>query len=82
MNYDNTKENKLRYIAYLRKSSEDEERQVLSKEAQRDKIKERFPDLNIIKFVDESKSAFEPDKRIVLPGTQIGYLETSRTQLQ
>jgi site-specific DNA recombinase len=65
MNYDNTKENKLRYIAYLRKSSEDEERQVLSKEAQRDKIKERFPDLNIIKFVDESKSAFEPDKRIV-----------------
>lgn len=65
MNYENNKENKLRYIAYVRKSSEDEERQVLSKDAQKDKIKECFPNLNIIDFVDESKSAFEPDKRKV-----------------
>lgn len=55
--------NKLRYIAYVRKSSEDEERQVLSKEAQKDKIKERFGDLKIIVTLEESKSAFEPDKR-------------------
>ncbi len=56
----------LRYIAYLRKSTEDEERQVLSKEAQKDKIKERFSDLNIVDYLDESKSAFEPNKRPVL----------------
>lgn len=55
----------LRYIAYVRKSTEDEERQVLSKEAQRDKIKERFNDLHIVDYLDESKSAFEPDKRPV-----------------
>ncbi len=57
--------NQLRYIAYVRKSTEDEEKQVLSKEAQRDKIKERFPDLNIVVALDESKSAFEPGKRDV-----------------
>ncbi len=56
---------KLKYIAYVRKSTEDEEKQVLSKEAQTDKIKERFPDLDIVGFLDESKSAFEPDKRPV-----------------
>lgn len=55
----------LRYIAYVRKSTEDEERQVLSKEAQIDKIKERFSELKIVGFLDESKSAFEPDKRSV-----------------
>jgi site-specific DNA recombinase len=65
MNYDNNKDNNLRYIAYLRKSTEDDERQVLSKQAQESKIKERFPDLNIIDYVDESKSAFEPGKREV-----------------
>jgi DNA invertase Pin-like site-specific DNA recombinase/predicted metal-binding protein len=57
--------NKLRYIGYVRKSTEDEERQVLSKEAQRDKISERFSDLNIVDVLDESKSAAEPDKRPV-----------------
>ncbi len=62
MNY---KQPKLRYVAYLRKSTEDEERQVLSKDAQRDKISERFSDLNIVEWLDESKSAFEPDKRPV-----------------
>ncbi len=55
----------LRYIGYVRKSTEDEERQVLSKEAQRDKIRERFSDLNIVDILDESKSAFDPDKRPV-----------------
>ena len=56
---------KLRYIGYVRKSTEDEERQVLSKEAQRNKIRERFSDLNIVDILDESKSAAEPDKRPV-----------------
>ena len=59
------KMNTLRYIGYVRKSTEDEERQVLSKEAQRNKIRERFGDLNIIDILDESKSAAEPDKRPV-----------------
>lgn len=63
--YSNDKNNKLRYIAYLRKSTEDEEKQVLSKEAQESKIKERFGELNIIDYIDESKSAFEPGKRPV-----------------
>jgi len=57
--------NELRYIAYVRKSTEDEERQVLSKEAQKDKIKERFGDLKIVGYLDESKSAFDPGKRPV-----------------
>src|SRR3989344_4279827 len=55
----------LRYAAYLRKSTEDEERQVLSINAQRDKTKERFGDLKIIAWLEESKSAFEPEKRPV-----------------
>ena len=55
----------LRYIAYLRKSTEDVERQVLSKEAQKDKIMERFGDLNIVDYLDESKSAFKPNNRPV-----------------
>lgn len=54
---------KLRYAAYIRKSTEDEERQVLSKEAQRDNIKKLFPDLRIIEWLDESKSAFKPYQR-------------------
>lgn len=61
--YLNDKSNKLRYILYVRKSTEDEEKQVLSKDAQKEKCEEQFKDLNIIDTLDESKSAFEPDKR-------------------
>lgn len=63
--YPNDKTNKLRYVLYVRKSTEDEEKQVLSKDAQIDKCEEQFKNLNIIKTLDESKSAFEPDKREV-----------------
>ena len=52
-----------KYIAYMRKSTEGEERQVLSIPAQRDKLKEHFPNLKIIDWVDEQKSAFEPYNR-------------------
>lgn len=55
----------LKYIGYVRKSTEDEEKQVLSKGAQKDKIFERFGELNIVDVLEESKSAFEPDKRPV-----------------
>jgi site-specific DNA recombinase len=56
---------KLRYVAYIRKSTEDEERQVLSLSSQKDKAKQRFPDIHIVKYLEESKSAFEPNKRPV-----------------
>lgn len=53
----------LRYFAYLRKSSEDAEKQVLSIESQRDEVKRYFPDLKIIDFIEEEKSAFIPNNR-------------------
>ena len=57
-------DNKLRYAVYTRKSTEEEERQVLSLDAQLDKIKERYSSLNIVAWIEpESKSAFEPYKR-------------------
>ena len=40
--------NKLRYIAYMRKSTEGDERQALSIGKQEDAIKEAFPNLNIM----------------------------------
>lgn len=57
------KDKALRYIAYVRKSEEREEKQILSLPAQIDVIKKQFPDLNIIDFVEESKSAFKPYNR-------------------
>ena len=53
----------LRYAIYTRKSTEDEERQVLSLDSQRGKIKEIFGNVKIVKEFRESKSAFEPEKR-------------------
>jgi len=56
---------KLRYIAYVRKSTEQEERQSLSLPAQTRKIKEIFPDIRIVKWMEpESKSAFKPGRPI------------------
>lgn len=52
-----------RYIAYLRKSDERDEKQILSIPAQKEQISKQFPDLNIIDFVEESKSAFKPYNR-------------------
>lgn len=54
----------LRYIAYIRKSEERKERQELSHKAQRRKIEEQFSDLNIIEWVEESKSAFKPGRAL------------------
>ena len=56
---------KLRYIAYVRKSTESEERQVMSHAAQTQKIKEYFSDLHIVKWMPpESQSAFKPGRPI------------------
>lgn len=59
------KKNNLRYIAYVRKSDERAERQVLSIRAQKNKIKQAFPDLNIIDWQEEEKSAFKENNRPV-----------------
>ncbi len=53
----------MKYIAYARKSSEDEEKQVLSIETQLDKVQELFPHLDIIEVVSETGSAFKPYDR-------------------
>src|ERR1051326_1017695 len=53
---------KIRYIAYVRKSSEEEERQSLSIPAQKRRIKDLFPELKIVKWLEESKSAFTPGR--------------------
>lgn len=56
---------KLRYIAYVRKSSEDKEKQELSHVSQIENIKEQFGHLNIVKWMEaESRSAFTPGRPI------------------
>ena len=52
----------MKYIAYLRKSTEQAERQSLSIPAQKRKIHELFPDISIVKWIEESKSAFKPGR--------------------
>ncbi len=53
----------LRYGLYARKSSESQERQVLSIESQVRKAEEMFPGLHVARVVIEHHSAFEPGKR-------------------
>ena len=55
-------EKKIKYFAYLRKSSEGKEKQALSIPAQRAQLSERFADLDI-EFVEEERSAFLPLNR-------------------
>ena len=54
---------KIRYFAYVRKSSEDKERQTLSIPAQIDEIKKHFSDLTIVDVIREERSAFKPFNR-------------------
>jgi site-specific DNA recombinase len=55
----------MRYIAYVRKSTEQAERQSLSIPAQKRKIEELFPSIEIVKWMEpESKSAFKPGRPV------------------
>lgn len=54
---------KNQYKAYLRKSSESREKQALSIESQKKEVQQKFPNLNIIEWIEESKSAFKPYNR-------------------
>lgn len=56
------KENKIKYFAYVRKSTEGMERQALSIPAQKDKLTEIFGNLDI-EFVEDRGSAFKPFNR-------------------
>jgi len=51
------------YFLYCRKSTDENDRQILSLESQMDEAAKRFGDLKIIKLPPESVSAFEPKKR-------------------
>lgn len=54
MTYPNDDTNKLKYIAYVRKSTEEEDRQVESIDAQVESIKKQFPSLDITFIIDDS----------------------------
>ncbi len=53
----------MKYFLYARKSTEDEEKQVLSLDTQIEKAHEIFPDLELIELSPESASAFTPYNR-------------------
>ncbi len=56
---------KLKYFVYLRKSTDDSEKQVLSLDTQRDKALEMFGNLEIVEIYEEKDSAYVPDNRPV-----------------
>ena len=54
----------MKYVVYARKSTEDrEDRQVISIESQIDAVAGKFPGLDIIEVITESKSAYKPNNR-------------------
>ena len=58
----NEQKEKIKYFAYVRKSTEGEERQALSIPAQKDKLNEIFGNFDI-EFVEDKASAFKPFNR-------------------
>ena len=58
-------DNTIKYFAYVRKSTEGEERQALSISSQIDKVKELFGNVDIVEVLEEKHSAFKPHNRPV-----------------
>lgn len=56
---------KIKYFAYVRKSTEGEERQALSIDSQKDKVREFFSGLDVVEVLEEKHSAFSPYDRPV-----------------
>ena len=54
-----------KYFLYVRKSEEDETRQILSIGSQKERAASLFPDLKVVDVLEESKSAFKPYERTV-----------------
>ena len=54
-----------KYFVYTRKSSEDEEKQVLSINSQKERIETQFGKIQIVEVLEETKSAFKPYDRPV-----------------
>lgn len=55
----------VKYFAYVRKSSEGDERQALSIDSQKDQVVKHFADLDIVEVLEEKHSAFKPYNRPV-----------------
>lgn len=54
----------MKYIIYARRSTEDrEDRQVLSIDSQIEEVQRKFPGLEIVEIIRESKSAYKPYNR-------------------
>ena len=49
-----TENNTIKYFAYVRKSTEGEERQALSIESQKDSVRKTFPDLEIVDILKKN----------------------------
>lgn len=70
----------MKYIIYARKSTEDrEDRQVLSIDSQIEAIQSKFPTLEVVEIIKESKSAYKPYNR---PGFQrmVELFESGKAQ--
>lgn len=70
-----TKEPELKYCLYARKSSESDERQIMSIDSQRNEMKliAQREELNIVKVLEESHSAKESGKRPVFNELLSGF---------
>lgn len=76
----NKETSKIKYFAYVRKSTEGEERQSLSIPAQKDKLNEIFGKLDI-EFVEDRASAFKPFNRPAFTDMLEQILNGKRTGL-
>ena len=72
-------EKTITYFLYVRKSTDEADRQILSLESQREEAIKRFGNLKIIKLPPESVSAFDPEKRPIF-NEMIGRIKKGEAQ--